>query len=546
MGRTLLPKHVAAVIKQQKDPLRALGMFNSAARDDGFKHTLLTYKCMADKLGSHGEFKAMEDVISEMRMNLDNSSLEGIYVGAMRSYGRRGKVQAAVDTFERMDFYGCEPTVLSYNAIMNVLVEFGHYDQAHKVYLRMLDKGIVPDIYTFTIRIKSFCRTRRPHAALRLLRNLPQRGYDANAVSYCTIIRGLYEEDCRCEACNLFEEMLSLILRALEVMSEMLDNGCSPDIWTYNIIINGLCKMGNVSDATVVLNDVIAKGYLPDVFTFNTLIDGYCKRLQLDKALEIVDRMWTHEMVKRGCHPNIITYNILTENLCKANRVKEASDLLVKMTNEGLAPDTISFNTLIHGFCRNSDLDGAYDLFRKLKQDKFFPTIDTYNIMICAFSDKLNVHMAEQIYNEMIDKGCLPDTYTYSVLVNGFCRTGDTDRAYEFLIIMINKGFIPTMGTFGRVINCLSVAHRVHEAVGLIHVMVRSGVVPEVVHTILSVDKREIAAPKILVEELLKKGHITYFAYELLLFWTIEGEHQNFLIQISDARGFVLLRFSVN
>jgi len=45
---------------------------------------------------------------------------------------------------------------------------------------------------------------------------------------------------------------------------------------------------------------------------------------------------------------------------------------------------------------------------------------------------------------------------------------------------------------------------------------VRMGVVPEVVDTILSTDKKEIAAPKILVEELMKKGHISYPTYEVL------------------------------
>ncbi|OAY79192.1 putative pentatricopeptide repeat-containing protein [Ananas comosus] len=703
MSRTLLPRHVAAVIRHQKEPLRALDMFNSAAKDDGFRHTLFTYKCMVDKLGLHGEFKAMETVISEMRSNIDNSFLEEVYVSAMKSYGKGGRLQEAVNVFEQMDFFGCEPTVISYNVIMNILVEYRYYDQAHKVYLRMLDKKVIPDVHTFTVRIKSFCRTGRPHAALRLLRNIQERGYDAIAVAYCTVICGLYEDNFQVEAYDLFDEMLrreifpdivtfnkglckesklteaisllenldsnmvpdaityntlisglcknakvleaenylhkmvnqgcapddftyntiidgyckigmvqksseilkdavfkgfapdrvtycslingmcqegdinralelfneakskalkpdilvynslikglsrqGLILQALEVMNEMLENGCNPDIWTYNIIINGLCKMGNVSDAHVLLNDAIVKGYLPDVFTFNTLIDGYCKKLKLDSALLLVERMWTHgvtpdsvtynsvlnglckagktkdvlevfnEMVSKGCCPNVITYNILIENLCKAHKMEEASEIIVKMRSEGLSPDIVSFNTLIHGFCRNSNLDGAHEIFRKLEHEKFSPTIDSYNIMISAYSSKLNMHMAEKIFSEMVSKGCSPDAYTYRVLIDGYCKSGNVDRAYNFLISMVNEGHIPSMATFGRVINCLSVNHRSDEAVGIILIMVRNGVVPEVVHTILSADKKAIAAPKILVEEMLKKGHITYHAYELL------------------------------
>lgn len=125
MGRSVLPKHVAAVVKHQKNPLTALEMFNSVKREDGFKHTLLTYKYMIDKLGFHGNFEEMENLLLEMRMDVDDSLLEGVHIGVMRNYGRRGKVQEAVDVFERMDFYNCEPTVLSYNTIMNILVEYG-------------------------------------------------------------------------------------------------------------------------------------------------------------------------------------------------------------------------------------------------------------------------------------------------------------------------------------------------------------------------------------------------------------------------------------
>lgn len=58
MKPALVPKHVATVVKYQKDPLRALEMFNSAAKEDGYKHTMFTYKCMVEKLGFRGEFEA--------------------------------------------------------------------------------------------------------------------------------------------------------------------------------------------------------------------------------------------------------------------------------------------------------------------------------------------------------------------------------------------------------------------------------------------------------------------------------------------------------
>ncbi|KAH6807798.1 Pentatricopeptide repeat superfamily protein [Perilla frutescens var. frutescens] len=743
MSSAVLPKHVATVIRYQKDPLRALEMFNSVKKEDGFKHTLLTYRCMVEKLGHHEEFDAMENIVSEMRENLDNSLLEGVYVSVMRSYGKRRKIQEAANVFERMDFYNCEPTVYSYNAIMNILVENGYFDQAHKLYMRLKEKGIAPDVYTYTIRIKSFCRTSRPHAALRLLNNMPAQRCEVNSVAYCTVVSGFYEGDYSAEAHGLFDEMLrlglvpnvttfnklmhtlckkgdiresemlldkvlkrgvlpnlftfnifiqglckkglpdgaarmlenvtaeglspdvvtyntlicglcksskvveaenymnkmvnsglkpdaftyntliegycrinlvqkadkilqdavfrgfvpdeftycsllyglcengdieratsmfneapgkgikpsvilyntlikgfcrqGLILEALQLMNEMQQKGCNPDIWTYNLIINGLCKMCCLTDASILINDATTKGLLPDIFTFNTLIDGYCKQLKMGEALGVVNTMWEHGitpdiitynsildglcktsnsdnvmetfnlMEEKGCRPNIITYNILVESFCKARKLERALELLDEIQKNGMHPDNVILGTLISGFCENSDLDEAFLLFRRMEKDyRLSPTLALYNILINAFSERLNMDMALKLFQEMGIRGCPADKYTFRCMVDGFCKTGNVDSGYCYLLDGITKGFIPSLTTFGRVLNCLCVKHRLHEAAEVIYLMVQRGVVPEEVSTIFEADKKEVAAPKLVVENLLKKSHITYYTYEVL------------------------------
>ncbi|KAH0657977.1 hypothetical protein KY289_026725 [Solanum tuberosum] len=81
MSVVVLPKHVAAVLKCQKNQLRALEIFNSVT-----KGTWLRY---------YGEFKAMEGVIEEVRKSIDNRFIEGVYITAIRGYGKKGKVQHA-------------------------------------------------------------------------------------------------------------------------------------------------------------------------------------------------------------------------------------------------------------------------------------------------------------------------------------------------------------------------------------------------------------------------------------------------------------------
>lgn len=739
MNRPVLPKHVVAVLKHTKDPLKALEIFNSVKKEDRYEHNFLTYKCIIDKLGAHGQFEAMEGVISEMRRSFDNGSMEGVYVSAMRNYGKEGKVQEAVDVFERMDIYDCERSVLSYNAIMNVLVEYGHFDQAQKVYIRMNGGRIVPDSYTFTIRIKSFCRSGKFQAALRLLRIMPE----VNEVAYCTVIGGYYEANLQIEGCELFSEMTvlglvpdvttfnklisvlckkgdvreserlfskvlkrgvtpnlftfniflqgfrksglldqaskmldlllkegsapdivtyntlisglckhskvaeaesymrkminrglepdlftyntlidgycklgvvkkadeilklaickgfrpdeftycamiyglcgegditramnmlreaakngithsimlyntiikglskkGLILEAQQMMNEMEEKGCIPDIWTYNMVINGLCKMGHLSDASNLVTGAMNRGLVPDIFTFNTLIDGYCKLLQMNNALKVVDVMWEHgvtpdlvtynsvlngfcktkasddvmetfkAMLKKGYVPNIITYNILIESLCRARKLEGALGFLQEMESRGLSPDALTYGALLNGYCETGDIDGAFEIFRRAeKQRNFSHTTSTYNIMLKACSISLNTKMAVDLFHEMSRNGCIPNEYSYHCMIRVFCNTGDVDSAYRYLINKVKKGLRPSLRTFGRVLNCLCQYHKIREAVVIIHIMVKKDRVPRCVNRIFEADKREAQAPKLVVEELMKKVYINQNAYDLL------------------------------
>ncbi|EPS69973.1 hypothetical protein M569_04785 [Genlisea aurea] len=743
MPSAVLPKHVAAVIRCQRDPLRALDMFRSVEKEDGYKHTALTYKCLIEKLGSGGKFDAMEAAMEEMRQCIDRASLEGVYVAAMKIYGKKRKVQEAVDIFEKMEFFDCRPTVYSHNVVMNILVENDFFTQAHKLYLMMKDKGIAPDVHTYTIRIKSFCRTNRPQAALRLLNNMPSQGCEFNSVAYCTVVSGFYQQGFRINARGLFVQMVGvgivpdvatfnklihilckngdvsetevlldkvlkrgfvpnlftlnifiqglckkgltgeavrmlevgrikdavtyntlicglskeskveeaekylrrmvnggfepdaftynsivdgycrlgmmqkadgilrdassrggfvpdeftycsllrgcfesgdfdralsvfleaarkgmkrnvvlfnglveglcrngLVLESLRMVKEMEEEGgFRPDSCTYNVIVNSMCKLGCLSDADMFLEDAAKKGFLPDVFTFNTLIDGYCKKSKIDAALGVVRRMCDHGVepdvvtyntmldgickktsnpddvlesframiLETGCAPNAVTYNVVMESFCRSGNVDMAAKFLAEFRRNGLSPDSVTFATLIDGLCRKRDLDGALDLFRRMEEDhKISPAVSTYNILINAFSEKLRMETAAQLFDEMVVSGCQPDNYTYRCMIDGFCMAADVDSGCEYLLEAVGKGLVPSPTSFGRVLNWLCRRRRSRRAARVVGVMVEKGIVPEAAKAIFEADKRGVAAPKMVVDDLFEKRHITCEAHEML------------------------------
>lgn len=84
-------------------------------------------------------------------------------------------------------------------------------------------------------------------------------------------------------------------------LDEMVDKGIVPNIMTYNSIIKGYCRSGNVRKGQQFLQKMRQDNILPDLIAFNTLIHGYVKEENMDEAFNVFNIM-EKEMVPRCCH----------------------------------------------------------------------------------------------------------------------------------------------------------------------------------------------------------------------------------------------------
>ena len=64
---------------------------------------------------------------------------------------------------------------------------------------------------------------------------------------------------------------------------------------------------------------MVAVGLVPNSVTFNTLIHGYSKEGNVRRA-----ESFLAQMKRRGLTPNVITYNSLIHGFCKAGKLLDA------------------------------------------------------------------------------------------------------------------------------------------------------------------------------------------------------------------------------
>ncbi|KAI3954198.1 hypothetical protein MKW98_018022 [Papaver atlanticum] len=118
----------------------------------------------------------------------------------------------------------------------------------------------------------------------------------------------------------------------------MSERRVSPDVITYSVLIDGLCKDNRMEEANQMLDEMCVRGLVPNDVTYTTLIGGHCKQ---------------HNIESSGRVPGVATFNVVMNGFCKQGQMKIARMLLDDMHNLGVVPDDITYNILLEGHCNN-------------------------------------------------------------------------------------------------------------------------------------------------------------------------------------------------
>ena len=124
---------------------------------------------------------------------------------------------------------------------------------------------------------------------------------------------------------------------AIEFLRFMENRDTKPNTIIYNTIIDGLCKDKMVDQALILLSEMIEKciapnvvtyscchffftqmrdrKIVPDVITFSIMVDALCKEGEIEHAKDLI-----RSMIQQGQHPNTVTYHALMDGLLLAGK----------------------------------------------------------------------------------------------------------------------------------------------------------------------------------------------------------------------------------
>ncbi|KAK7399767.1 hypothetical protein VNO78_10956 [Psophocarpus tetragonolobus] len=224
-------------------------------------------------------------------------------------YGKCNCVSDALSVFQEM----VERDIFSWNSIISVHEQCGDHYGTLRLFDRMLENGVQPDLVTVTAILPACTHL----AALMHGREI--HGY--------MIVNGFGKEDSHSD----FDYVL-----------------------LNNALMDMYAKCGDMRDARMIFDNMREK----DVASWNIMITGYAMHGYGDAALDIFSRMCQAQMV-----PNEISFVGLLSACSHAGMVKEGLRFLSEMeTKYGVSPSIEHYTSVIDMLCRAGQLMEAYDL----------------------------------------------------------------------------------------------------------------------------------------------------------------------------------------
>ncbi|KAL0456646.1 UNVERIFIED_CONTAM: putative pentatricopeptide repeat-containing protein, mitochondrial [Sesamum latifolium] len=353
------------------------------------------------------------------------------------------------------------PSVVQFNKLLTVVVKMKHYSVNLSLFDKMRRLGVPVDKITMSIAINCYCLLNRVDFGFGILGTFFKSGCEPNVTTFSTLIKGLFL-------------VAGHSLNARDLLGFFENMSCKPDVYAYSAVIDGLCKDQMVDDAFILLSRMIDKGISPNVVTYNSIIqgfaialmDGYCLGGQMGKAKRVL-----HSVEDRGLTPSIMSYNSLINGYCKQGRIDEAWDLFVEVPCKGLQHDTVIYTTMIQGLFHKGRFADGWKLFNNMESRGIMPNLVTYNVLLdglCkthqiaeAFSfvrmmeDKGLIEDAKSLLVEMEKSGCAPNNVTYNVMIQGLLKRNELYNAMPLMEEMCRMGFLADAATVSLLLDQL-------------------------------------------------------------------------------------------
>lgn len=451
--RLLTPTQLCQMIRQQKNPLAALQIFDAArSRYPSYRHNGPAYATIVDVLGSAGRVAEMKGVIERMKQEPCECN-DSVFAGIIRTYARLGRVEDAISLFRQIPQFNCVSSTESFHATLQILISEGDFKEALGVFVDgSRRRGVKVQVRSLNLLIGALCRKNRSDLALEIFGEITELCYYPDRETYRILMKGLCDDGRLDDATHLLYSMLWRISQ----------KGCDADVVVYRTLLEALCAEGRIREAEEILGKVLKKGLRSP--RSRRSFQG-CDLGAGGGSLVETKNIINGALVGGGVR-SLASYSAILADLYSEGNITDADHLFEEMLHRGFRPPASAYDAKISALCRAGRAEEAAAAVEvDMPERGCAPSTRTYNLLMQGLCETGKSEMAAGYLRAMDSRGgCPAGKETFEILVNGFCGEGKYVEASRVLERMLIRGFLPGDAVYARLISGLCAARRPYEA----------------------------------------------------------------------------------
>lgn len=213
-----------------------------------------------------------------------------------------------------------QPDLVMCNTLLRYFCKAGNPSDAVEFYNDMLDRGFVPDKYSFAELLSGLCKSGRIREAVSVYLGIVRGHFGVDAHVHAIIMDGLIKSG------NFHS--------AVEFFRQAASDNVPLDVVSFTVAINGLLRSDRTGDAYNLFSQMKEIGISPNVYTYNLMLSGFYKTGDIKMIKKILK-----EMSDLRLEIDNNTFNLIRSVLHKSRYSSLALSLFVDLWDSGLLPE---------------------------------------------------------------------------------------------------------------------------------------------------------------------------------------------------------------
>lgn len=297
-----------------------------------------------------GVFRLYED----LKGKLGGVVEDGVVFGClMKGYFLKGMEDEAMECYmEAVGEGNKKMCAVGYNSVLDALAKNGKFDEALKLFDRMLKEHDPPtrlavNLGSFNVIVDGYCAQGRFKEAIEVFRSMGEYRCRPDTLSFNNLIEQLCDN--------------GMLVEAEEVYGEMEGKGVNPDEFTYGLLMDTCFKENRPDDAAGYFGKMVESGLRPNLAVYNRLVDGLVKVGKVDEAKSFFDLM-----VKK-LKMDVASYQFMMKVLSEAGRLDEVLGIVDTLLDDNGVDFDEEFQEFVKGELRK---EGREEDLTKLMEEK--------------------------------------------------------------------------------------------------------------------------------------------------------------------------------